>query len=371
MLIQCTKKLLDELKIKPEQSSIEEQNPLFCWHANIITMNRKKTIVLVNDKNRYVVILHGLKAKNLKNMNQLILQAMETTLLDEEIDPEIIKRYIKDSPNVVYTKTGNRKLVARMNRDCEEVSYFDEDLVPDKVIQSELARKKSRLLVGDGANSYMYPSEEMFKDLEAYMGKPLFTSKAAVFKVTLDLKKEKVWRRVIVPLHYNFREFHRIIQIAFGWKSEHLYEFFIFNSEKSSKLKPWENAVGHIVAAQELFEPTHEEAVQLDSDTKLSEYFLDHKCGKYIYDFGDQWKHWIEVEEIKVDYSKKYPECMDGSGRTPPEDVGGMDGYDFFLEVMNDKTHPEYSYMSDWAMHQGYEEFQLNRVNAMIRSQFK
>ena len=60
MLIQCTKKLLGELEIKPVPSI--EEAPLFSWHANIITVNRRKTVVLCNDSNRYIVVLYGLKA---------------------------------------------------------------------------------------------------------------------------------------------------------------------------------------------------------------------------------------------------------------------------------------------------------------------
>lgn len=64
MLIQCTKKLLDELNIKP--ASALEEEPLFSWHANLMMLSHRKTVVLVNDKNRYVVVLHGLKAKDFK-----------------------------------------------------------------------------------------------------------------------------------------------------------------------------------------------------------------------------------------------------------------------------------------------------------------
>jgi len=64
MLIQCTKKLLDAIERKPV--AYEEKNLLFSWHANLITLNRKKTVVLVNDKTRYAVVLYGLKAKDFK-----------------------------------------------------------------------------------------------------------------------------------------------------------------------------------------------------------------------------------------------------------------------------------------------------------------
>nr|WP_077247621.1 hypothetical protein [Bacillus sp. FJAT-27225] len=60
MKIQCTKKLLDKLDV--EVVAGQEEDPLFSWHANLITFNRKNVVILVNDKNRFSVILHGLKA---------------------------------------------------------------------------------------------------------------------------------------------------------------------------------------------------------------------------------------------------------------------------------------------------------------------
>jgi len=42
MLIQCTKKLLDVIERKPV--AYEEENLLFSWHADLITLNRRKTV---------------------------------------------------------------------------------------------------------------------------------------------------------------------------------------------------------------------------------------------------------------------------------------------------------------------------------------
>src|SRR5699024_585038 len=77
MLIQCTRKLLDQLKIKPSEVPRKTQ-PLFSWHANILTINRRKTVVLVNDSNRYVVVLYGLLAKDFQKLDQLIFEAIIT-----------------------------------------------------------------------------------------------------------------------------------------------------------------------------------------------------------------------------------------------------------------------------------------------------
>lgn len=69
MQIQCTKKLLDELKIKAEPRT--EENSLSSWHGNLLKLGRKKVLVLMNDVSRYAVVLFGLKAKDLKNIASL------------------------------------------------------------------------------------------------------------------------------------------------------------------------------------------------------------------------------------------------------------------------------------------------------------
>ena len=50
MIINCTKKLQDELGIKPEKAEVFDS--LYSWHANIIKINRRKTMVLVNDASK-------------------------------------------------------------------------------------------------------------------------------------------------------------------------------------------------------------------------------------------------------------------------------------------------------------------------------
>lgn len=93
MIIHCTKKLLDQLNIKPE--SIFEEDPLYSWHANLITINRRKAVVLVNDQNRYVIVLFGLKAKDFKTLDENILQGIRKTLQEECIEDEVIEKFLQ------------------------------------------------------------------------------------------------------------------------------------------------------------------------------------------------------------------------------------------------------------------------------------
>ncbi|MHB1407316.1 MAG: IS1096 element passenger TnpR family protein [Desulfitobacteriaceae bacterium] len=65
---------------------------------------------------------------------------------------------------------------------------------------------------------------------------------------------------------------------------------------------------------------------------------------------------------------RNYPECLEGLGNTPPEDVGGEDGYDEFLQAISDPHHPEYQDMLSWGRMQRYENFNLEFVNRRLKT---
>src|SRR5690625_1167470 len=123
IFIQCTKKLLDELKIKPEHTPIEEA-PLFSCHANFLTIHRRKTVVLVNDSNRYVIVLYGLLAKDVSEFDELINEAIETNFREEGIREEIIQQFIAHEPTITYTTTKDRRYVARLTNSIDRVYFF-------------------------------------------------------------------------------------------------------------------------------------------------------------------------------------------------------------------------------------------------------
>lgn len=69
MLIQGTKKLLDQLKLKPADLTVlPEEEALFCWHANLVMINRRKAVVLMQDTSRYIVVLWGMKQKEFQKL---------------------------------------------------------------------------------------------------------------------------------------------------------------------------------------------------------------------------------------------------------------------------------------------------------------
>ncbi|NLC39177.1 MAG: plasmid pRiA4b ORF-3 family protein, partial [Clostridia bacterium] len=218
--------------------------------------------------------------------------------------------------------------------------------------------------------------------LQDFTGENIFSCRAVQLKITLDLSEQhNVWRRVVVPLHMSFYGLHRVLQKLFGWWDYHLHEFYVYSDEtvkKSENIfnidRPASHRKGYkpvvnIVDDEEAFDYKDDDLPVMLNSVKLSEYLPEYGRMKYIYDFGDFWEHYIELEEVIDDYDKYHPICLDGAGNSPPEDVGGQDGYDSFLEIIADENHPEHENMVSWGRSQGYESFDLERVNRFLKLQ--
>ena len=158
------------------------------------------------------------------------------------------------------------------------------------------------------------------------------------FKIALRDSKPPVWRRVQVPETYTFWDLHVAIQDSMGWSDYHLHEFEILHPTSKRKVRmgfPDEDFGRDIL-------PNWKQ--------KISDYFsLENKKSDYLYDFGDNWEHAIELEKILPrEKSIRYPICIKGKRACPPEDCGGVWGYEEFLEAIEDPKHEEHEEMLMW-----------------------
>jgi hypothetical protein len=62
----------------------------------------------------------------------------------------------------------------------------------------------------------------------------------------------------------------------------------------------------------------------------------------------------------------KHPVCLSGERRCPPEDVGGVHGYQEFLVVIFDPKHEEFERMVHWAGGHFVDEFDVKAVNQTL-----
>lgn len=162
-----------------------------------------------------------------------------------------------------------------------------------------------------------------------------------------DIRKPPAWRKVLVPAQFSFEQLHQVIQAAFGWSDRHLYAFSPKGYGSSPEIGVPDDTWGNndIINSKKI---------------KLSE-ILSIKGQKftYIYDFGDDWEHKITVEEV-IDKKAIKAQLISGKGACPPEDCGGVWGYEDLLSVVNDPKHEEYEEMREWL---GLEEGEFWDVN--------
>lgn len=160
-----------------------------------------------------------------------------------------------------------------------------------------------------------------------------------IFKIKLrGVSKPTVWRRVSVPESYTFTEFHLIIQAAFGWKNCHLYEFV------DTLFRPT-----YRIVESSHFEFCDERDVLNADETAISDYFksVGDKC-VYTYDFGDCWELDVLLEKIENDGICD-PFCITGKGLCPPENCGGVYGYERLKELAKaDSFSPEDEELFEW-----------------------
>jgi hypothetical protein len=70
---------------------------------------------------------------------------------------------------------------------------------------------------------------------------------------------------------------------------------------------------------------------------------------RYDYDFGDGWEHELILEAILPRQpNEKYPLCVGGARACPPEDCGGIGGYEDLLTVIQTPTHEAYERTLQW-----------------------
>jgi len=159
------------------------------------------------------------------------------------------------------------------------------------------------------------------------------------FKITLKEIKPPVWRGIQVPASYSFWDLHVAIQDAMGWTDTHLHEFRIKNPKTRRKVN-----IGI---------PDEDFGSKVSSGWKkhIADFFTpENSMAEYTYDFGDSWRHEVELEAILPrQKGVTYPLCVDGARACPPEDCGGPHGYENFLDIIKDINHDEHDSMLEWA----------------------
>jgi hypothetical protein len=154
-------------------------------------------------------------------------------------------------------------------------------------------------------------------------------------KISLAFSDPLIWRRIQVPGDITLTRLHDILQLCMGWSDLHTHRFLIGKVFYA----PSENS-GIWATTGERCESEYK-LVALENDMKW--------CFTYIYDFGDGWEHEIELEEsLPAGKGGSHPVLLHGEQACPPENVGGIPGYEEFLNIINNPHHQHHQRIAAW-----------------------
>lgn len=185
--------------------------------------------------------------------------------------------------------------------------------------------------------------------------------KAFQLKIAIKNSKPPIWRRVVVPAGITFSQLSIILNKVMGWCGYHMFEFEFYHLE-----------LRIIEGAEDFMDYGYGPFDYLEaSDTYVREYLEENEWFTYTYDLGDDWQHRVTIEKIISNYECDYPQVLKSKGDCPIEDCGGIYGYYDCLDVISDKSNPEYEERLAWMKTQGYPcEYDIESVNTALKEEF-
>lgn len=163
-------------------------------------------------------------------------------------------------------------------------------------------------------------------------------SRVFQFRVSLSGLEPQIWRRIQVPGNYSFWDLHVAIQDSMGWLDYHLHDFLIEDPASGESVR---------FGIPDEFD---ELDIAPDWEYRIADYFTsENPRAIYLYDYGDCWEHEVLLERILPrDSDSGYPKCLAGERACPPEDCGGIYGYQRLLEVLGNPLDEEHEEMAEW-----------------------
>ena len=166
------------------------------------------------------------------------------------------------------------------------------------------------------------------------------------FKIQLIDIEPEIWRRFTLPASFTLSGLHSAIQAVMGWEDSHLHMFIVDGQRYGVP----DDASGSDYQILE------------EADHRLNGILLEGQKFLYVYDFGDDWRHEITVEEIRE--GDAVPTCIAGENACPPEDCGGPYSYPEFIEILFDPSHEDHDHYVEL-----YDEYDPEKFDIKLASE--
>lgn len=174
------------------------------------------------------------------------------------------------------------------------------------------------------------------------------TERLYLLRIALSDIEPEIWRRFVVPADIPLDRLHDVIQIVMGWEEYHMHQFTIADNNYLELPEPGEEGL--------------DEGLYCLGDLVKQK----GRTFTYMYDFGDSWQHEITLEDsnYKNEDLQLPVECVDGARACPPEDIGGIPGYENFCAALKGSKPEDNEECLEWCdVNYDTEDFDVAEVN--------
>lgn len=102
-----------------ESRQLRHEEPRFSflgqWHANLIYINRQKSLLFVNDRTLLNFIILGLDRAQIKELPEHFRLWLSCVLSDEGIPEDIKEKILSEYAELVFAKSSNRSVLGSAN----------------------------------------------------------------------------------------------------------------------------------------------------------------------------------------------------------------------------------------------------------------
>lgn len=185
-----------------------------------------------------------------------------------------------------------------------------------------------------------------------------------IIYVSIEDCPVKVFRRIRVPSNLWLGNLSRFIIEAIGWDGYHLWQFT-------------KNDVNYTTKSN--IEVSMEDGFAIEAVDDMTVTVADilpqkGSTATFEYDFGDSWIHKVRVSSVIDDpCPAESIKVISGKGACPPEDVGGVGGYSWMLDILSGKVDEpeEKSNYEEWlGLEEGEtfdtEDFDIDDANDCV-----
>jgi len=385
MIIRLATELGAKIHVQPQVVLPLDPHPLADWSARGFTSDRVRYVLVTNTVSLFSVVFYGKGVTDSHVFLGDFLRMLREVTKDLGM-AAIHERFIAPTTgSILFSKALNRSITGSMNDLAQnaafhladrDVSPFDVSLrlnqIPMGALNMEnplerFATFANQAIALDATNPDAPETDKMAGGPAPHdpgvtrrtgsrraigltlepttpFGRRLSFAKVYQFKITLNGTDPVVWRRIQVPGSYSFWDLHCAITDAFGWLDYHLHLFTVEDPNNGATVR---------------FGIPDEDGGDVDFlgyetlpgwKTRISRFFTVIRAkAEYEYDFGDGWRHSVELEGIlPKEAGAVYPRCLDGANACPPEDCGGTGGYEDFKQSLRDPGAEDRRELLEW-----------------------